>query len=144
MMARVDVEWRKGADGTGGTYLFNPRPNITRPKTGQKHVEFKIPLATGSLTQLLGKDSDTVVLRGVLVEPDPRYDQLDKKRRELIDGIGTGAGQLHVISNLGTPDSKHIFYKGLPRQIEFSEQTNSQLLEYRIDLLLSDPTEFIV
>ena len=145
MAQRVDVEWRKGSDGLGGTYAFNPRPNLTRPGIVQKLVEFKIPLATGSTTQLLGSDSRRIALRGVLVHADAgNFDALDTKRRDLISGIGTGVGQLHIISNLGNPDSKHIFYRGVPTAIDFAEQTNSQILDYTIEILLSDPTESIV
>ncbi len=145
MSQRVDVEWRKGTDGLGGTYTFFPRPSLTRPVTGQKKVEFKIPLLTGSVTQLLGKDSDTIILTGVLVQADAsNFDALDTQRRNLVSGVGNGVGQLHIISNLGNPDSKHIFYRAIPTKIDFKEQTNSQLLDYTIDLLLSDPTENIV
>jgi len=145
MAQRVDVEWRKGSDGLGGTYTFNPRPNFVRPGIVQKLVEFKIPLMTGSLTQLLGSDSRTITLRGVLVRADAgNFDALDTKRRDFISGIGTGIGQLHIISNLGNPDSKHIFYRGIPTKIDFDEQKNSQILDYSIEILLSDPAENIV
>lgn len=145
MAGRVTVEWRRGLLGDQGTYTFDPRPNITRSNTGQKLVEFKIPLKFGSHVQELGKDSEVIVLRGVLVEPDIlRYDYLDKKRRDLITGLGTSVGQLHLTSNLSTPESEHIYYKGIVRNVEWAEQTNSQILEYTINILLSDPTETIV
>src|SRR3990172_1339300 len=101
-MGRVDVEWRKGPAGLGGIYTFDLRPSLTRPVTGQKIVEFKIPLLVGSVTQLLKKDSDQITLTGVLAEPDPnRFDFLDKKRRDLIAGLDMSqVGQLHIISNL--------------------------------------------
>ena len=144
-MGRVDVEWRRGADGTGGTYVFSPRPVIQRNETIQKLVEFKIPLSNASVTQLLGRDSRTLTLRGVLVQPDPNYDKLDKQRRDFIAGLDTSQpGQLHLISNLGTPDSRHVFYRGLVTKVSFEEQRNSQLLEYTIEILLSDPTEVVV
>lgn len=145
-MGRVDVEWRKGADGLGGTYSFNPRPSLDRPVTGQKLVEFKIPLMVGSITQLLKKDSDKIKLRGVLVEADVnRFDYLDLKRRNLIAALDVNQlGQLHIISNLGTPESEHIFYRGVVTAINFREQTNSQLLDYEVDILVSDALENVV
>lgn len=141
---RVDVEWRKGATGLDGTYSFYPRPSLTRPGIVQKRVEFKIPLALGSTTQVLGSDSRIFILRGVLVFADGNFDTLDTKRRAFIAGIGTGIGQLHIISNLGNLDSKHIYYKGLPTKIDFDGQTNSKILDYTVEILLSDPTETIV
>ena len=141
---RVDVEWRKGDDGLGGTYTFDPRPNLTRTGTVQKQAEFKIPLKAGSLVQLLNDDSRQFRIRGTLVVRDSNYDDLDQKRRELIDGIGNDPGQLHLISNKGQANSKHLFYKAVPVDIEFNTQTNSLFLLYRITILLADPTEFEV
>jgi|GEM_PF-5258870 len=144
-MLRVDVEWRKGPTGMGGTYSFYPRPSLLRPHTGQKIVEFKVPLMEGSITQQLGKDSERFVLHGFLVTPDGPYDDLDEKRRDLESGVDvTQEGQLHIISNLGNPNSEHIFYNGLPLSIIYEELTNSRILEYRIEILLSDPTENVV
>ena len=144
-MGRVDVEWRRGVNGLDGTYTFTLRPSLGREETGQKFVEFKIPLMNGSITQLLGKDSRNFGLRGVLVEVDGDYDSLDKQRRDLVAGVNPGnPGQLHIISNTGHPLAEHLFYKGVPTRIEFSEQTNPKILDYRIEILLSDPTENIV
>jgi hypothetical protein len=141
-MGNIDISWKKGIAGDGAEYSFSPLPSIERPVTGQKLVEFKIPLAMGSLVQLLGKDSNTIVLRGVLVEPDPgRYDFLDTKRIALIAGIGTEVGQLHIESNLGTDESQHLFYIGVPRSIVFADQTNSQIIDYSIEILISNATE---
>ena len=145
MALRVDVEWRKGPSGLGGTFTFDPRPSLLRPGTVQKFVEIPIPLRDGTILQLFDNDSRTITIRGVLVlRGDPNFDNLDQKRQELLAGIGNDEGQLHIISNLGQANSKHIFYKGVPIVIEFSEQTNSKLLDYTIEFRLADPTEFEV
>lgn len=144
MALRVDVEWRKGSDGLSGTYTFSPRPNLLRPGTIQKFIEFKIPLKDGSLVQVLNNDSKIISLQGVLAQKDTNFDDLDEKRQALLSGIGTGEGQLHIISNLGQANSKHIFYKGIPVRITFAPQTNSKILDYVIEILLADPTEFEV
>jgi len=145
MAGRVDVEWRKGPNGTLGTYSFFPRPSIQRPVSGHKLVEFKVPLMTGSITQLLGLDSRTLTLRGVVVAQDGPFDTLDTLRRNLINGLDVSQeGQLHIISNQGNPDSKHIFYKGIVARIDFDPLTNPRILDYTIEILLSDPTENIV
>lgn len=141
---RVDVEWRKGSDGLGGTYTFSPRIRMTRPGVVQKHVEFKIPLKDGSLVQLLNNDSRVLSIRGVLVVKHPNFDDLDEQRRDLVSGIGTGEGQLHFISNKGQANSKHLYYKGLPVSVTFDQQRGQSFLFYNIDFLLADPTEFEV
>ena len=145
MTLRVDVDWRKGSDGLGGTFVFDPRPTLLRPGVVQKFVEIPIPLRDGTILQLFNNNSRTIAIRGVLVlRGSPNFDNLDQKRQELLAGIGNNEGQLHIISNLGQANSKHIFYKGVPIVIEFSEQTNSKLLDYTIEFRLADPTEFEV
>jgi len=144
MAGRVDVEWRKGSDGLGGTYVFNPRPSIQRPGVIQKFVEFKIPLKDGSLVQLLNNDSRRIVLRGVLVVKNANYDDLDQKRIEFLNGIGNSEGQFHLISNKGQSNSQHIFYRGIPVRIDFNPQERSHVLDYTLEILLADPTETIV
>ncbi len=141
---RVDVEWRKGDDGLGGTYVFSPRPNITRPGIVQKNVEFQIPLKDGSIVQQLNNDSRTITIRGVLVVRNSNFDDLDQLRQEFLAGIGNGPGQFHLISNKGQANSKHIFYKGVPATIGFEPQRNSLILTYNLTILLADPTEFEV
>lgn len=141
---RVDVEWRKGEDGLGGTYAFFPRPHITRPGTVQKFAEFKIPLKDGSLVQLLNNDSRQITLRGALVVKHANFDDLDALRIALIDGVGNGEGQLHLISNKGQANSQHIFYNGVPIRIDFDVLEKSKFLPYTITILLADPTENIV
>lgn len=144
-MAVVDVEWRRGEDGSGGTYTFSPKPTIQRPVTGQKLAEFKVPLLFGSVTQQLGKDSQTITLRGVLVSKYNNFDDLDEKRIALVSGLDvTQAGQLHIISNAGQVNSDHIYYNGIVTRINFDEPIRSQLLDYTVEILLSDPTENII
>lgn len=142
MTLRVDVEWRKGSTGTGGTFVFDPRPNLTRPGITQKFVELAIPLLDGNIIQLLNNTSRIIRLRGVLVlKRDPNFDNLDQKRQEFLDGLGNDVGQLHIISNRGQANSKHIFYNGVPTRITFDEQTNSKILVYSVEILLADPAE---
>lgn len=143
-MARVTVTWKPGLTGSGTPYTFSPRPNLVRSGTLQKFVEFKIPQADGSQIQTLGNDSKVLSLTGVLYVKYSNYDNLDELRRGLLSGIGNTVGQLHITSNLGQGNSKHIYYVGLPTRIDFNEQTNSQILDYAIDILLNDPVEHIV
>jgi len=139
----VDVEWRQGADGLGPVYIFDPCPTtITRPSTGQKQVELKIPCGSGSVVQLLGNDSRSLVVEGSLFVNSSNYDDLDEKRRDLFTGIGNTEGQLHIISNNGQPNSKHLYYKGVPGPITGVDQDNPNIFQYRFEVLLADPTEF--
>jgi len=146
-MSNHDVEWRKGSDGLGGTYTFsNPKPStIALPGKVQKIVEFKIPLLDGSLVQELNNDSRTLTVQGFLYSKTGTYDDLDQKRRSLESGIGTGEGQFHIISNEGQANSKHIYYKGIPQSIQYpAGRNNPHLMEYNINILCADPTEYIV
>jgi hypothetical protein len=140
-LLRVDLEWWRGGDSMQ-VYSFNPRPTIQRPVTGQKLAEFKIPLLFGSVTQQLGKDSQTITLRGALVSPYNNFDDLDEKRIDLVDGLDvTQDGELHIISNKGQANSQHIFYNGIVTAINFDEPIRSQLQDYTITILLSNPEE---
>ena len=141
---RVDVEWRKGDDGLGGTFTFSPRPRITRSGTVQKFAEFQVPLKAGSDVQLLNDQSRRFIIRGLLTVKNSNFDDLDELRRNLESGIGNGPGQLHLISNKGQANSKHLFYKALPIRIEFSPLRNSKIIFFTINILLADPTEFEV
>lgn len=140
----VDVEWWRGGDSME-VYSFDPRPTIQRPVTGQKIAEFKIPLLFGSVTQQLGKDSQTITLRGLLVSKYNNFDDLDEKRIALREGLDvTQDGELHIISNKGQGNSQHIFYNGLVTSINFEAPIQSQILDYTVTILLSDPTEQVV
>lgn len=139
---RVDVEWRKGDDGLGGTFAFSPRPRITRTGIVQKFAEFQVPLKAGSDVQLLNDKSRRFRIRGILVVRTSNFDDLDELRIDLLAGIGNGPGQLHFISNKGQANSKHLFYKAFPVSIEFGTLRNPKFLFYTIDILLADPTEF--
>ena len=143
-MARVDVEWRRGDDGLGGTYTFSPRPEITRPGKIQKFVEFNVPLKDGSLVQQLNNDSRELSIRGFLTVRISNYDDLAQKIQELEAGIGTGPGQFHLISNFGQANSKHLFYKGIPTSLIFDRLRRPSIISYTLTVLLADPTEFEV
>ena len=147
MSGPITVEWRKGPTGLGGTYTFeNPKPSrIDLPAKIQKLVEFKIPLLSGSMIQLLNDDSLTGTISGFLVVSANNYDNLDEKRRDFEAGIGNGEGQLHLISTAGQGNSEHLYWKGVPIRITYPEgKTNIRFLAYSIEVLFADPAENVV
>jgi len=144
MSVRTTVEWRKGETGGGGTYTFNPKPNITRSMPGQKTAVLDIPKMDGGIIQTLGLKTRMIELNGVIYVRSPNFDDLVEAKSNLEIGIGTGVGQLHVISNFGQTNSKHYYYKGiLDGDIRWAEQRNMSWLDYAIVILCPDPTEYI-
>lgn len=143
MAKNVRVEWRKGETGLGAVYIFNPNPDLTRDDPGYKQAEFDIPLRDGVEVQDLGVDKRLIILRGVLYTKTRVFEDLEDLRRALIDGIGRGPGQLHLISLNSLSNSKHIYYKGQVTTpgIVIESQTNSMFLDYTITLLCADPAE---
>lgn len=146
MARNVRVEWRQGETGLGSVYIFNPNPNPSRPDQGFKQVEFDVPLRDGVEVQDLGVDKRIVTLRGVLYAKTRVFEDLEDQRRALIDGIGRGPGQLHLISLNSLSNSRHIYYIGqiTAPGIVFDEQTNPMILDYTITLLCAEPGEFHV
>ena len=137
----VIVEWRRGVTGLDGTFIFNPKPNITRKEPGRRVAELIVPLLDGEIVQNLGLDKRTIELKGVLFTKSSNWDIIEVKRNELIDGIGVGPGQLHIISP-GT----HLRYDGqiTTDGIKFAEQERSNLQDYTITILNADPVKIIV
>ena len=144
MPKNVKMEWRQGEDGSGSIYIFNPKPNITRPEQGFKQVEFNIPLADGVYIQDLGIEKRVINLRGTLVTKNKVFEDLEDLRKALINGIGNNPGQLHLISLNALSNAKHIFYKGQvsPEGIVFDEQTNPCYLDYSIRIICALPYEY--
>lgn len=142
-MVRTTVEWRKGETGSGGTYTFSPKPNLTRGYPAQRMAVLEVPKLDGSIIQPLGLSSRTVTLQGVIYVKKPNFDNLMALKKALEDGVGTSQGQLHVISNFGQGNSKHVYYKGiLDGQIQWAEQVNMSFLDYSFSILCPDPTEY--
>ena len=144
MPKNVRMEWRQGEDGLGSTYIFNPKPNITRPDQGFKQAEFNIPLADGIFIQDLGIEKRVINLRGTLVSKTNVFEDLEDLRKAIIDGIGKNPGQLHIISLNGLSNARHIFYKGQisPEGIVFDEQSNPYYLDYSIRIICALPYEY--
>jgi hypothetical protein len=141
---RTKVEWRKGETGGGGTYLFSPKPFITRPYPAQKTAVLEIPKLDGSIVQTLGSNARRIEVQGVIYVRNPSFDDLVELKKNLEDGIGTELGQLHIISEFGYANSKHVYYKGiLDGDIQWSQQVNMSMLDYRFSILCPDPTEYV-
>jgi len=143
MAGNVKLEWRQGANGDGAIYVFNPKPSLTREEPAQKQAEFDIPLADGVQVQDLGRAKRTITLSGWLYAKDSKFETLEDKRRNLVQGITRLPGQLHIISLTNMLNSQHIFYRAQisPEGVQFKTQENPTLLEYEIQLLCADPEE---
>jgi hypothetical protein len=142
-MARTLVQWRRGETGSEGTYTFSPKPIITRSSPGQKTAVLEIPKFNGAIMQTLGLSSRTIDISGVIVVDPPNFDNLVAVKRELEEGIGTGVGQLHIISEFGQDNSKHVYYKGiLNGELRWAEQKNMVFLDYAFAIICPDPTEY--
>jgi hypothetical protein len=141
---KTSVQWMKGETGTGGTYTFNPKPFLVRSTPLQRKTELAIPNMDGTIIQTLGLASRTIEIQGVILVKNPNFDNLVELKKALEDGIGTGVGQLHIISSFGQSNSKHVYYKGIPSEtIQWSEQKNMTILDYALTIVCPDPTEYI-
>lgn len=136
---QVTVQWRKGQNGDGGTYTFDPIPEIQRSSPNLRQAVFTLPLADGAVIQTLGQGMRTIILKGVLYTTPVNFNILDAKRESLISGIGTGTGQLHIIA-----PSNHVYYIGIPNPegIQFDLLRRSNQLDYSITITTPDPTEY--
>jgi len=143
---KVLVQWRKGEAGTGGTYTFYPKPTLTRVSPGQRTAIHVIPLLDGAIVQGLGLSAREIIIQGVLFSKTQNWDDMETLRNNLINGIGTGPGQLHIIS-----PSRHLKYIGQvnPDGIAFESQVRSTLQDYTITVFIPSgeevnepPTEF--
>lgn len=137
----ITMEWRRGVNGDEGTYVFYPKPAMTRIVPTKRIAEIVIPLRDGEIVQNLGIDKRIVQLAGVLYNTTHNWDEMETLRNNLRDGIGTGPGQLHVIS-----PQRHIRYDGQvdPSGINFTEQVRANLQDYTISILIPNSLEINV
>ena len=135
---KVTVEWRRGITGGGGTFTFFPNPFITRPTPGERTARLIVPLLDGAIIQELGVNERTIELRGVLFNKTNSWDDIETQRNSLINGIGTGPGQLHILS-----PAKHLRYDGqiATDGIQFQEQTHGNLQDYTITIQIPNTLE---
>lgn len=137
------VEWRQGETGSGSVYVFSPKPTLTRSMPAQRNVVLEVPKLDGAILQTLGITVRTIEVNGVIVVPVPNFDNLMEAKKSLETGIGSGIGQLHVISNFGQTNSKHYYYKGIvDNVIRWDEQKNMSWLDYSFSIICPDPTEY--
>ena len=138
---KVTLEWRRGETGEDGTYVFSPKPNITRTSPGRRAVELTIPLRDGVVVQNQGIDKRNILLRGVLYNKDNSWDTMETLRNNLRDGIGVGPGQLHIVS-----PQRHIRYDGqiAVTGVQFGEQSRSNIQDYTISILVPNGLEINV
>ena len=134
----VTVEWRQGVNGDGATYTFSPKPVLSRPSRGMRTATLTVPLMDGVLIQNLSLADRTVELAGVLYNKTHSWDDMETARQNMIDGIGTGPGQLHLITS-----QRHTYYNAQVTTdgIHFAEQSRSNLQDYRIRLVIPDGVE---
>lgn len=137
----VIVEWRRGVNGTDGTYTFSPKPELRRTTPGKRTAIIVVPLMDGVIVQNLSLAERDVELSGVLFNKTNSWDDMETARQNLAIGLGTGPGQLHLIS-----PQRHIFYNGqvTTEGIQFSAQSRSNLQDYSVKIKVADATEYNV
>ena len=71
------------------------------------------------------------------------FEDLEDLRQAMITGIGTGPGQLHIISLNNYSNKKHIIYNGQisASGVVFEAQVNPIFLDYTILILCADSVE---
>jgi len=134
----VTIQWRIGTTGTGGTYTFYPKPEIRRATPGKRSAIITVPLMDGVLVQNLSVADRAIELAGVLYNKTNSWDDMESARNNLINGLGTGPGQLHLIS-----PQRHIFYNGqiTVDGVQFDSQPRSNYQEYKIKVIVPDAKE---
>lgn len=137
----VTVEWRRGVNGTDGTYTFSPKPELRRTTPGKRTAIIVVPLMNGVIVQNLSLAERDVELSGVLFNKTNSWDDMETARQNLAIGLGTGPGQLHLIS-----PQRHIYYNGqvTTEGIQFSAQSRSNLQDYSVKIKVADATEYNV
>lgn len=135
---QVTVQWRRGVTGTGGTYTFFPKPDLQRVTPGKRTAVITVPLMDGVLVQNLAMADRAVEISGVLYNKTNSWDDMETSRDNLINGLGTGPGQLHLIS-----PQRHIYYNGqiATDGIQFTAQPRSNYQEYKIKVIVPDSKE---
>ncbi len=137
---KVLLQWRRGTSGELGIYNFSPKPNLTREFPGKRIARLVVPLQDGEVIQNLGQEIREIKLSGVLYTRDSNeWDDMETERNNLINGVGIGPGQLHIIST-----QRHILYNGqiTPDGIRFDEQEKADGLHgYEITILVPNVEE---
>ena len=85
--AKVEIQWRKGLLGDGGTFTFSPNPFLERATPGKRTATLTVPLLDGVIIQQLGLNERTINLRGVLFNKTKTWDDMEVQRNELINGL---------------------------------------------------------
>ena len=139
--AKVEIQWRKGLLGNGGTFTFSPNPFLERATPGKRTATLTVPLLDGVIIQQLGLDERRIELRGVLFNKTKTWDDMEVQRNLLINGLSFGCGQLHIIS-----PQTHIRYDGIldTAGIQFDEQRFVNIQDYRITIRVPNPQEILV
>ena len=134
----VLVEWRRGVNGTDGTYTFSPKPELRRATPGKRTATIVVPLMDGVIVQNLSLADRAVELAGVLYNKTNSWDDMETARQNLVVGLGTGPGQLHLIS-----PQRHIYYNGqiTVDGVQFDAQQRSNIQDYKIKILVADALE---
>lgn len=134
----VRVEWRRGDNGDEGTYVFSPKPELRRATPGKRTATIVVPLMDGVVVQNLSLADRAVELAGVLYNKTYSWDDMETARQNLINGLGVGPGQLHLIS-----PQRHIYYKGQVTVdgIQFDSQPRSNILDYKVKIMVADTLE---
>jgi len=134
----VIVEWRRGVNGTDGTYTFSPKPELRRATPGKRTATIVVPLMDGVIVQNLSLADRAVELAGVLYNKTNSWDDMETARQNLVVGLGTGPGQLHLIS-----PQRHIYYNGQVTVdgVQFDAQPRSNIQDYKIKILVADASE---
>lgn len=139
----ASLYWRKGEFGDGTQYTFYPKPAIQRNLPGQRLAQFEIPGVDGAILQKMGISVRRIQLSGVIFVRPANYDNLTQAKLNLESGIGTLVGQLHIESLTGQSNRHHSYYKGIVEgDIQWAEQSNPQIMEYKINFLCVDPVEY--
>lgn len=140
---KVILQWRRGVNGDQGIYRFDPKPAITREFPGKRIARLVVPLQDGEVIQNLGQEIREIRLRGfLLTQGSTEWDDMETERNNLINGVGIGPGQLHIISS-----QRHLRYDGQinPDGVKFNEQTIANgVHEYEITILVPNTLEINV
>lgn len=138
---KVRLEWRRGVIGEDGTFVFNPKPTVTRISPGKRTAILTVPLQDGAIVQNLGLITREIILRGVLFTRTNNWDDMETLRNNLRDGLGTGPGQLHIIS-----PQRHIRYDGqiTTSGLDFEAQERSNLQDYIVTIIVPNSKEINV
>ena len=138
---KVVVEWRRGINGENGVYTFSPNPSIRRVSPGKRTAELTVPLLDGFIVQNLGNAHRRIELDGVLLNKNGSWDDMETLRNNLISGLGTGPGQLHIIS-----PSRHIRYDAQVTTdgIQFDRQERVNIQDYTVFLVSPSGKELTV